>query len=157
MLIKNSTQNIWRGRIIRYAPLILWVAVIFAASSTAGATQNTSMIIRPLLEWLFPDAASATLDAYHGYIRKLAHFTEYGALGFFASRAFFYSSKMNLRKFWFVWAFLFVAFVATADEYNQSFNAARTGSVYDSLIDIAGGLTVIVVFSVVMKIKKAHR
>lgn len=135
----NST-NKWRGRVIRYAPLILWLAVIFINSSTVGASKNTSMFIRPLLEWLFAGASSATLDVYHGYIRKLAHFTEYAVLGFFAARAFRHSSQTLLRKFWFVWAFVFVVLIAAADEYNQSFNPLRTGSAYDVLIDMTGGL-----------------
>jgi len=37
-----------------------------------------------------------------------------------------------------------VAF-ALADEYHQSFVPTRTGSFYDSLIDIAGGLTALLV------------
>jgi VanZ family protein len=141
----NSTKK-WRGRIIRYAPLLLWVAVIFINSSTVGASNNTSRIIRPLLAWLFPAADGATLDVYHGYIRKLAHFTEYGVLGFFAARAFWHSSQTILGKFWFVWALLLVALVAAGDEYNQSFNPLRTGSGYDVLIDVAGGLFAVVVF-----------
>jgi len=141
----NST-NKWRGRIIRYAPLILWVAVIFINSSTVGASNNTSRIIRPLLEWLFPGATSATLDVYHGYVRKLAHFTEYGVLGFLAARSFRHSSRPVLRKFWFIWAFLVVAVIALADEYNQSFNSLRTASVYDSLIDISGGLFAVALY-----------
>jgi len=145
----SNSSNKWRGRIIRYAPLILWVAVIFTASSTAGASQNTSVIIRPLLEWLFPAAPAATLAIYHGYIRKLAHFTEYAVLAFLAARAFRLSSKPVLRRFWFVWAFLFVAFVASLDEYNQSFNALRTGSIYDTLIDVSGGLAMILFISAV--------
>jgi VanZ family protein len=134
--------------------LILWIAVIFLASSTAGATNNTSRIIRPLLEWLFPSAPALTLDIYHGYIRKLAHFTEYGVLAFFAARAFWFSSQKILQKLWFVWAFSFVALTAAADEYNQSFNDVRTGSVYDVLLDISGGLTMILLFHTVVKIKR---
>ena len=142
----SNSSGKWRGRIIRYAPLLLWVAVIFINSSTAGASQNTSRIIRPLLEWFFPAADAATLDVYHGYIRKLAHFTEYAVLGFFAARAFQLSSQTVLRKFWFVWAVLFFAFVAAADEYNQSFNPLRTSSGYDVLIDVAGGLFAVTAF-----------
>ena len=149
---KNDKK--WRGRIIRYAPLILWLAVVFINSSTVGATNNTSRIIRPLLEWLFSSADAATLDLYHGYIRKLAHFTEYAVLAFFASRAFWLSSQMILRKFWFVWAFLFIVLVASADEYNQSFNEARTGSIYDVLIDISGGLFAVAAFYIFKKLRK---
>jgi VanZ family protein len=150
----NNTKQKWRGRIIRYAPLILWLAVIFINSSTVGATNNTSRIIRPLLEWLFPNASALTLDIYHGYIRKLAHFTEYAVLAFFASRAFWYSSQTFLRKFWFVWAFLFVVFMASADEYNQSFNPLRTASGYDTLIDISGGFCAVAAFYIFKKVKQ---
>jgi VanZ family protein len=145
MQTEGYQKALWRGLALAYAPLILWMAVIFINSSTIGASQNTSRIIRPLLEWLFPSSDAAVLDIYHGYIRKLAHFTEYGMLAFFASRAFWLSSKTFLRKFWFVWAFLFVVFVASADEYNQSFNSLRTSSIYDILLDALGGLSVLAV------------
>ena len=150
----SNSSNKWRGRIIRYAPLILWVAVIFINSSTIGASSSTSRIIRPLLEWIFPAADAATLDIYHGYIRKLAHFTEYGMLAFFASRAFWLSSQNILRKLWFVWAFLFVAFVAWFDEYNQSFNPLRTSSGYDVLIDVSGGLFAVTVLYAIKSRKR---
>lgn len=112
------------------------------------------MIIRPLLEWLFPAAAAGTLDVYHGYIRKLAHFTEYAALAFLAARAFWHSSQTFLSNFWFVWAFLIVALVASVDEYNQSFNPLRTASVYDTLLDMAGGATMLLVFYLAAKTKR---
>lgn len=148
MVTENlSRKTFWRGRFIRYAPLILWVAVIFVNSSTIGASSNTSRIIRPLLEWFFSDASPAAIDVYHGYIRKLAHFTEYAALAFFASRAFWHSSRDILSRLWFVWAFLIVASIASTDEYNQSFNPLRTSSFYDVLIDIAGGAAMILFYS----------
>jgi len=155
MVINNPTNKIWRGRIIRYAPLILWVAVIFINSSTVGASNNTSRIIRPLLEWLFPATSPVTLDLYHGYIRKLAHFTEYGVLGILATRSFWQSSQNILRKFRFVWAVLLVVLVAAADEYNQSFNSLRTGSAYDVLLDISGGLSAIAAFYIIKNCRKA--
>ncbi len=117
--------------------------MIFTASSTVGAMNNTSRLIRPLLEWLLPNALPETITIYHGYIRKFAHFAEYAGLAFFASRAFWDSSITVLRRFWFIAAFLLVAAVASFDEYNQSFNNLRTGSFYDTLLDVAGGLTMI--------------
>ncbi len=151
MVINNSTQSIWRGRIIRYAPLFLWISVIFFASSTAGASKNTSIIIRPFLVWLFSEAPAATLDIYHDYVRKFAHFAEYAVLAFFASRAFWDSSFQILRRFWFIYGFLIVVLVAAIDEYNQSFNVLRTGSFYDTLIDASGGLTMILLLALYKK------
>ena len=134
----------WRGRLFRYAPLLLWISVIFYLSSSNGAMSNTSRFIRPLLEWLFPLTPEETLQIYHGYIRKFAHFAEYSALAFFASRAFWSSSIEIFRKYWFIFAFGLVVCIASIDEYNQSFNVLRTSSIYDVLLDASGGLTIVI-------------
>ena len=134
----------WRGRLFRYAPLLLWISVIFYLSSSNGAMSNTSRFIRPLLEWLFPLMPEETLQIYHGYIRKFAHFAEYSALAFFASRAFWSSSIEIFRKYWFIFAFGLVVCIASIDEYNQSFNVLRTSSIYDVLLDASGGLTIVI-------------
>lgn len=108
--------------------------------------NNTSRIIRPLLEFFFPDAPDATLLIYHGYIRKFAHFAEYAALAFWAALAFSTSSAEFLQKYWYPATFLLIAIIASLDEFNQSLSTARTGSVYDVLLDISGGLFMILVF-----------
>jgi VanZ family protein len=144
ILAKKNSQNLnWRGRFMLYAPLFLWIGVIFYLSSSQGSMSQTSRFIRPFLEWLFPLATEETLQIYHGYIRKFAHFAVYAVLAFFASRAFWHSSKIFLQRFWYVFTFLMVVLTASIDEFNQSFNAARTGSIYDVLIDASGGLTMI--------------
>lgn len=102
--------------------------------------SNTSRFIRPLLIFLFPDAAEETLALYHGFIRKLAHPTVYAGLAFFAFRVFSLSSKEVFRKFWFAFSLLLVLTVASLDELNQSRLASRTGSPFDVLLDTAGGL-----------------
>lgn len=148
MMAENNIQKTnWRGRFMPYAPLFLWIGVIFYLSSSQGAMSNTSRFIRPLLEWLFPNTPEDIITIYHGYIRKFAHFAEYAILGFFASRVFWNSPKEFLRKIWVVCAFLIVAFVASIDEFSQSFNAARTGSLYDVLLDCFGGICMLLFLS----------
>jgi len=144
--VDSLTRAEWRGRIFRYAPLILWIGAIFVASSNTGSMSSTSRFIRPFLEFLFPGTPEEILVAYHGYIRKFAHFAEYFVLAFFAARAFSGSSNKWLRKFWFVFALVLVVVTATADETNQSFLASRTSSVYDVLLDSLGGLSMILFF-----------
>ena len=146
MKVNISFQNKRREWIFRYAPLILWIGVIFYLSSGQGATTQTSRFIRPLLEFLFPGATEETLTVFHNYIRKTAHFTEYAVLAFFASRAFWSSANETLRKFWWLAAFILIFVMAAIDEYNQSFNPTRTGSIYDVLIDLSGGLMMILLF-----------
>lgn len=104
---------------------------------------QTSRFIRPLLEFLFPNTPEEILTVYHGYIRKLGHFTGYGILAFWAFRAFSSSRSDFLRKNWFPLALGLVALVAVIDETNQSFNAARTGSIYDVLLDCFGAITIL--------------
>jgi VanZ family protein len=79
----------------------------------------------------------------HLIVRKIAHFTEYGILGYFAVRAFRTSPGIYLSRYWFVISFAIVVFYALIDEYHQSFVPSRTSSIYDSFIDMTGGLTVI--------------
>lgn len=140
---KKNPQNQRRGRFFRYAPLILWLIVIMITSSRQGSMSNTSFLLRPILEFLFPNATEETLLIYHGYIRKFAHFAEYAALALFASYAFWDSTLKVLQKYWYLFAFLLVVLVASLDELNQSFNPTRTGSIYDVLIDTVGGMAMI--------------
>jgi VanZ family protein len=109
--------------------------------------SNTSRFVRPLLEFLFPSASEETLIVYHGYTRKLAHLIEYAILAFWASRAFWSSSIKLLQKFWFIVSLFLVFLVASIDEYNQSFNALRTSSIYDVLLNVLGGTFMIVFFA----------
>ena len=145
-MINQSSQNspALSRRVGRYGPLLLWTGVVWFASTGGFSAGNTSRIIRPLLLWLFPDITEATLAAVHFFTRKAAHFIEYAILAFLAKRAFISSTRESLRNHWFAASLVFVAAVAGIDELHQSFVPARTGSIYDSLIDLAGGLTVLV-------------
>ncbi|MDQ3043284.1 MAG: VanZ family protein [Acidobacteriota bacterium] len=150
----NLQKADWRGRIFRYAPLVLWIGLILFFSTEQASMSNTSRFIRPILEFLFPNAPEEVLIVYHGYIRKLAHFTVYAILAFWTARAFVNSSRKFLRQFWFVCAFVVVLLVASIDETNQSFLASRTGSIYDVLLDVGGGLAMIAVFYLTVKHRK---
>ena len=127
-----------REQFMLYAPLVIWIGVIFFLSSSQGSMTETSRIIRPLLEFFFPAASPDTLTFYHGIIRKLAHVTEYAILGVLSMRA-FVSGRTVLA------ASVILIAVASIDEINQSFNPARTGSPVDVLLDLAGGFTAVVV------------
>lgn len=95
--------------------------------------------------WLFPEATEAQLGMVHLLTRKTAHFVEYAILAFLARRAFITSTREWLKNHWFALSLIFVVVVAVIDELHQSFVPARTGSIYDSGIDIAGGFTVLLV------------
>ena len=138
-----ATESNWRAGLMAYAPIVLWLVVIFFLSSPAGAMPETSRIIGPLLQFFFPDMPSETRQIIHGYVRKIAHFTEYAILAFLAVRALSLSSSVFLQKWRYFLAFVFVAVIASLDEFNQSFEASRTGALTDVLLDISGGAAMI--------------
>jgi VanZ family protein len=146
--VTDKESQAWRGRVSRYAPLIIWMLLIFLASTGELSASNTSRILRPLLIWLFPDISEEALARAHFFVRKAAHFTEYGVLALLAARAFVTSSRGVLRRAWFFTAFLVIILYSLSDEFHQSFVASRTGSIYDSFIDMAGGLTALVLYAV---------
>jgi VanZ family protein len=136
-----------RGRVWRYGPLLAWVGFIFFASTGSLSAPNTSRILRPLLLWLVPGITEAALASAHFFVRKGAHFAEYFILALLAARAFTTSSEAGLRRRWWLASFALVAACALLDEYHQSFVASRTGTVYDSLIDMAGGATALLLYA----------
>jgi len=134
------------ARFVRYyLPLIAWLAFISFASSDNFNAGNTSRIIGPLVLWLFPSTTPETLAVVHYITRKIAHFTEYAILGFLAARAFRTSTHPAINRRWFLICVALVVVYALLDEYHQSFVPSRTASIYDSLIDMSGGLTALII------------
>jgi VanZ family protein len=112
-------------KIILYAPLLLWMAVIFYLSSMTGSGAVYEMPKIMFLE------------------RKGAHIFEYAVLTLLFLRIFvFCIPKNRIRAFW-LSAFLAVIY-AVSDETHQLFVFGRTGKATDVLIDSVGvGLALI--------------
>ncbi|MEP6920370.1 MAG: VanZ family protein [bacterium] len=141
MATQSLQQRLWR-----YLPLIFWMAFIFYASTNEFSASNTSRIIRPLLLWLYPNISEERIALAHFFTRKAAHFTEYAVLGLLAARAFSRSSHRLIRRYWVQFAALLIVVYGLSDEYHQTFVPSRTGSIYDSAVDTAGGLFALLVF-----------
>ena len=122
--------------------------MIFFLSSDHGSMSETSRIIRPLLQFLFPTTPEETLQLYHAYVRKAAHFTEYAILALLAIRALAMSffAGSNLK---YILPLVLVVIIASLDEFNQSFEVSRTSSFRDVLLDISGGLVMITLLWIV--------
>ena len=150
-MIKQTQQRFWR-----YGPLVLWVLLISFASTNQFSASNTSKILRPILLWLFPSLSESRLAAVHFLTRKAGHFTEYAVLAFLARRAFITSSQAFLQRYWFPLGLLLVVIYGLLDEFHQSFVPSRTASIYDSVIDVAGGFTVLLIFWLYGKSAREH-
>jgi VanZ family protein len=134
-------QRFWR-----YGPLLFWMLLISLASSSEFSALNTSQIFRPLILWIFPNLSDERVATIHFFMRKLGHFSEYAVLGILAARAFSGSANAFLKQHWFQVALLLIVCYALLDEFHQSFVPNRTASIFDSAIDVAGGLAALLVF-----------
>jgi VanZ family protein len=122
-----------RGIFRRYLPLLLWMTVIFLASTKLGRPENSEAIIDPILSWL----GVANVDQVHIVVRKMGHVVEYSIFGFLLAYFCLSSPWQLLHRRWFA-ASLIAAFVyACSDEFHQLFVPERTGSLRDVMIDTA--------------------
>jgi VanZ family protein len=129
------------GRLCKYwLPLILWMAVIFSASTQLGSPSHTSLVFRPLMHWLFPRMSAETIERLHFVVRKTAHFVEYAVLGVLAWRVVHFDPAFGSfsprRQYGF--ALLLCLFYASTDEFHQSFVPSRQAAVRDVLLDTCG-------------------
>jgi VanZ family protein len=133
------------------------MALIFSASTEAGAPRVSSWILRPILHWIDPGMSPHTFEVIHTCVRKMAHLTEYAALGFLALRL----TRADLRlaqKGW-AWpvgaALFFSALYASSDEFHQSFVPGRQPAVTDVMIDTAGAAVGLAVTLAVESLRRA--
>jgi VanZ family protein len=151
----TTPPQTFKQRAWRYAPLLLFILLIYFNSTGAMSASSTGRILRPLLAFLFGELTDAQYGLVQSVIRKTAHFTQYAMLGWLSARAFSSSSREILRRNWFIVSLSLVAVIASLDEYHQSFVSSRSGSVYDVLIDITGGATaLILIFAVRLRGKR---
>jgi VanZ family protein len=126
----------------------LWLIVIAIESTQYLSSANTSRILYPIFHFLF-GMDLAHFWVWHHYIRKTGHFVGYFILSvllFRAWRATLSSSSLWALR-WAGIAFFMSAFVASMDEWHQSYIPSRTGKVSDVILDSTAALVAqIVIF-----------
>ena len=128
------------GRIVKnWLPVVVWMTLIFSASTGLGRPENTSRFVRPFLLWLNPKMSEETIEKIHYAVRKSAHFTEYAIFGLLLwlliHRDPAFTTWRN-REFWL--ALLLAALYAASDEFHQKFVPGREAAVRDVMIDTSG-------------------
>ena len=130
------------NRFVRYwLPALLWMAVIFYASTDAGHPRNTSRYLGPIFHWLFPRWPEDWIAEAIYLVRKFAHAQEYMILCLLLWRA-FRSREAGGGMGWNggtagrAWGL--ATFYAATDEFHQLFVAGREGSIRDVAIDSFG-------------------
>ncbi len=141
-----------------YLPLLLWMALIFSASSDKKSFQHSSRIIGPIVRWLFPKMPEESVNHWVFLVRKAAHVTEYAILAMLFWRAL--RKPPALRPWQWTQAGLvlfLVALYAMTDEWHQLFVPNRQGAFGDVLIDISGGALGLLLLWALGKFNKRSR
>jgi VanZ family protein len=125
-----------------WLPPLVWLAVIFSASSDTKSYEHTSRFFEPFLHWLFPQMPQAHVELIHHLVRKTGHLTEFALLALLLWRAIRQPQKNDSRPWRWDEAGLSLSIVflyAASDEFHQIFVALRTALVSDVIIDTTGG------------------
>ena len=122
--------------------MLVWMCVIFTASSDADSARHSSIYFEPLMRWLFPSMSQAHIEQLHYAFRKCCHMTEFAVLAVLMWRA-IRQPQRNDRRNW-RWdeaglALSLVFLYAASDELHQVFIPSRTGQISDVVVDVLGG------------------
>jgi len=122
---------------------ILWLIVIAIESTALLSANNTSRILYPLLHFLF-GLGWDHFEQWHFYIRKTGHAVGYAIMSILLFRAWRATlpavSRTEWTLRWSAIALLGTAFVASLDEWHQSFIPSRTGRWQDVVLDTSAAL-----------------
>ncbi len=144
-------------RVISTALLVAVLTVIFILSAqnshesdgvSGGFIKTLASVFKPDFGTLTEAQQLKIVEAWQSVVRTLGHFSEYGALGFFAANA---ARSYGLKGLWGILApFAFSVVYALSDEIHQIFVPGRTCELKDLLVDSLGSLLGVLLFSLVM-------
>jgi VanZ family protein len=135
-----------------WVPLILWMFVIFWASTDAMSAEHTSRFLFPFLRWLRPDISAATIETIHFLIRKGSHLAEYAIFAALLWRALHYGTRLRANFRLEAGLVVFSGMLyAAGDEFHQSFIKSRGSSAGDVIIDSGGILLGILAFCAITR------
>jgi VanZ family protein len=137
---ETPSRNPKRRVVLAWALVFCWATLIWILGGDSFSFSDTNDTIIPWLDWLTGNLDYRTRYRIYIGVRKSAHFIEYAILALLTFRAALLAARKN-QLATAGWVALFiVASLATADEARQAFSTVRTGSPYDVLLDVAGGL-----------------
>lgn len=142
---------------LAWSLVAIWAFVIWTLGGGDFSSAATSPALLDWLRWLFEDLAPATRYRVLMGLRKSAHFIEYAILALLAFRAAMLSATRNRLATAVLVALFLVATLATADEARQAFTPSRSGSPYDVLIDISGGVVATLGLVIISRRLRGHR
>jgi VanZ family protein len=124
-----------------WLPLLIWIGLIFAGSTSVMSAEHTSRYVVPFLIWLKPGISPGTIWTILVVVRKCAHVIEYTVLALLLWRALRSLPRFAAKTLTvFALVLLGCAVFAASDEFHQRFVRSRTPSVRDVFLDVGGAL-----------------
>lgn len=134
LMAQSDAVSVW---IRRWAPAILWAALIWFFSTRYFSSEDTASWIEPILRRIVPSLSKEALELVHYVVRKAAHFAEYFIFSVLIFRA-LRGDRRDWRLKWALAALAIAACYAGFDEIHQALVSKRAASVWDSLLDASG-------------------
>ena len=137
--------------------VLLWLGVIAIESTSYASAANTSRFLYPVLNFLF-GVDPVRFVTWHFFLRKGGHIFGYGMLSWLLFRALrvtaLSSRDPNWSMAWSLLAIAGTAFVASMDEWHQSFLPSRTGTIHDVLLDTTAALVIQILVFLLIRVRK---
>jgi VanZ family protein len=141
--LPTSRPNLLRA----WWPAAVWIVIITFESTDFFSAQHTGSMLYSLLTHLFGRIDFQEFLIFHHYLRKTGHVLGYGMLSLLLLRGFratFGQANVWARRTA-LFAWIGTAFVASMDEWHQSFIPSRTASPRDVLLDSTAGLVFLLI------------
>lgn len=125
-------------------PSLLWLTLIAIESTSTLSADNTGGILYPIFHYL-TGVDPARFEIWHHYMRKTGHFVGFFTLSWLLFRSWRATlpaidlSSWSLQ--WATIAWLMACFVASLDEWHQTYLPTRGGSIRDVGLDSLAALT----------------
>ena len=144
----DLTTTASRPNLLRaWWPAAVWVGLIALESTDSFSSRNTGTVLYTILKRLFGHINFYKFLVFHHYLRKTGHVVGYGMLSLLLLRGwratFGHAQALLWRTTLLSW--LGTAFVASMDEWHQSYIPSRTGTVRDVALDTMAGVAFLVV------------
>jgi len=150
----NISAKIIFIRLFCFLPALLLMILIFSLSAEPAyeSSQTSSGVIKFFFDSFYPDFESISpeiqtnmIENMQFFARKTAHFLIYTALGFCVLFAFLpYNMKTSIKT---VVSIMIAFLYAVSDEVHQYFIPGRACQLRDVIIDFAGIIFGILIFS----------
>lgn len=151
-------ESIFSLRILLLIISLAWTVFIIwqSTNNAAESTEKSNTIVEAIKK--IAEALGINItnkDMLPHYIRKCAHFVEFGILG---GMSFLTAKAFKLKPLvLFTVAIGYCSLTALTDEYIQKFSEGRSGQISDVLLDIFGALFFILVLFTITAIHKKHK